>query len=70
MQGEVNHDTLLKLETDFTYNRNNDNISDIRNQIEQYERLVKEQAEKIEQARFNSVEAERLKNEAAELKKR
>ena len=70
MQGEANHDTLLKLENDFTYNRNYDNISGIRNQVEKYERLVKEQAEKIEQARFNEEEAERLKNEAEKLKRK
>ena len=58
-----------RLFADFRYNRNDDNISGVRNQVEKYEQLVKEQAEKIEQARFNAVEAERLQKEVEELKK-
>lgn len=43
---------LLRLETIFTYNRNRDRISVILEQVETYERLVKEQAEKIEQVKL------------------
>ena len=47
MKGKVSPQDLLRLETVFTYSR--DSISVIREQVETYERLVKEQAEKIEQ---------------------
>lgn len=40
----------------FTYHLNKDSISVIRKQVETYERLVKEQAEKIERARVNKLE--------------
>ena len=56
MLGETNQKSLLRLETVFTYNRNKDSISVIRKQVENFERLVKEQAEKIEQARLNVTE--------------
>ena len=52
MEGKASSQDLLRLENIFTYDRNRDSISVIREQVERYERLVKEQAEKIEQARF------------------
>lgn len=70
MQGEANPENLLKLETVFTYNRNNDSIAVIRKRVETYERLVKEQAEKIERARLNAKEAERLEREVESVKSR
>lgn len=70
MQGEANPENLLKLETVFTYNRNNDSIAVIRKRVETYERLVKEQAEKIERARLNAKEAERLEKEVESVKSR
>lgn len=70
MQGEANQETLLKLETVFTYNRNKDSIFTIRKQVETYERLVKEQAEKIERARLNALEAEQLQKEVESVKSR
>lgn len=69
MQGEANPENLLKLETVFTYNRNNDTIAVIRKRVETYERLVKEQAEKIERARLNAKEAERLEREVENIKR-
>src|SRR5574344_1164008 len=65
--GVVNPENLLKLETFFTYNRNKDSIAVIRKRVETYERLVKEQAEKIERARLNAKEAEKLEREAETL---
>jgi hypothetical protein len=59
---------IKRLETIFTYDRNPDSIKLIRRQVVQYERLVKEQAEKIEQARLNASEAERLQNQAETVK--
>ena len=70
MQGETNPENLLKLETVFTYNRNKDSIAVIRKRVETYERLVKEQAEKIERARLNASEAERLEREVESVKNR
>jgi hypothetical protein len=66
----ANHESLLNLETAFTYNRNKDSISIIRTRVETYERLVKEQAEKIERARLNAKEAERLEKDVESVKSR
>lgn len=49
MQGKATHQHLLQLEMIFTYDRNRDSISAIRKKVENYERMVKEQAEKLEQ---------------------
>lgn len=68
MQGEANPENLLKLETVFIYNRNKDSIAVIRKRVETYERLVKEQAEKIERVRLNAKEAERLEREVESVK--
>jgi hypothetical protein len=59
---------IKALETNFTYDRNADSVQLIRRQVIQYERLVKEQAEKIEQARLNASEAERLRHEVETVK--
>ncbi|WP_321287707.1 hypothetical protein [uncultured Sunxiuqinia sp.] len=56
MGGKANYQALLRLETIFTYDRNRDGISVIREQVATYEQLVKEQAKKIEQARFKKSE--------------
>ena len=42
MEGKANSRDLLRLETIFSYDRNRDSISVIREQVENYERLVKE----------------------------
>ncbi|MDP2338980.1 MAG: hypothetical protein Q8N05_21505 [Bacteroidota bacterium] len=49
----MNRKSLLQLETIFSYNLNRDSISVIRKVVENYERLVKEQAERIESAKLN-----------------
>ncbi len=70
MLGEADRESLFKLETDFTYNRNTDSIAMIRKRVETYERLVKEQAEKIEQVRLNTKEVEGLQKQVEMLKGR
>ena len=59
---------IKALETVFTYDRNPDSVQLIRRQVIQYERLVKEQAEKTERARLNASEAERLRQEVETVK--
>ncbi len=49
MYGEVDRERLMDLETLFTYERNEEQVTLIREQAETYERLVKEQAESIKQ---------------------
>lgn len=68
MHGKATPGDLKALETIFTYDPNPDSIKIIRRQVIQYERLVKEQAEKTEQARFNAYEAERLRKEVETVK--
>jgi hypothetical protein len=67
MQGQTNEENLYRLEQQFKYN---DSIKIIRKQVEQYEELVREQAEKIERARLNNEEVERLKRDVESLMKR
>ena len=67
MQGQTNEENLYRLERQF---RNGDSIKNIRKQVEKYEKLVKEQAERMERARRNSEEMERLRKEAESLKGR
>jgi hypothetical protein len=57
MQGQINEDNLYRLEQQFKYN---DSIKIICKQVEKYEELVKEQAEKFERAKRNSKDADRL----------
>jgi HAMP domain-containing protein len=61
---------IKALETIFTYDRNPDSIKIIHRQVIQYERLVKEQADKTEQAKLNASEAERLRKEVETVKGR
>jgi hypothetical protein len=65
MQGKTNEKNLYRLERQFGYG---DSIKIIRKQVEKYEELVKEQAEKMERARQNSEEMERLRKEAETVK--
>ncbi len=66
MQGEINEESIYRLEKQFQYN---DSIKIVRKQVEKYEELVKEQAERIERAKRNKEEAEKLQNKVKELKK-
>lgn len=68
MHGSATPGELKALEMIFTYDPHPDSIRIIRRQVIQYERLVKEQAEKIEQARLNASEAERLRKEVETVK--
>jgi len=53
MKGNAGSQDLLRLETIFTYNRNRDSISVIREQVESNERLVREHAEEIERKKLS-----------------
>lgn len=68
MYGEANQEKLMVLETLFTYQRDEQQIALIREQVETYERLVKEQAEKTEQARLNTSQANELRKQAESIK--
>jgi hypothetical protein len=54
MRGIATSKDLLRMETIFTYDRNRDSIYVVREQVKNFERLVKEQAEKIERARLKT----------------
>lgn len=68
MYGEANQEKLMDLETVFTYQRDEEQIALIREQVETYERLVKEQAEKTERARLNTSQANELQKQAEVIK--
>ena len=70
MYGEANQEKLMDLETLFTYQRDEQQIALIREQVETYERLVKEQAEKTERARLNISQANELQKQAESIKQR
>ena len=70
MYGEVNQEKLMDLETLFTYERDEEQITLIREQVETYERLVKEQAEKTERVRLNTSQANELYKQAESIKQR
>jgi hypothetical protein len=65
MQGRADEGSLYLLERQFQYN---DSIKIIRKQVEEYEELVKKQAQRIERTRQDGEEAEKIKNEAKRLK--
>jgi hypothetical protein len=67
MQGQAAENNIYRLDRQFEYQ---DSITIVRKQVEKYERLVKEQAEKVERARQNTDEAEKLQKEAESLKKK
>ena len=70
MYGEANQEKLMDLKTLFTYQRDEQQIALIREQVETYERLVKEQAEKTERARLNTSQANELHKQAESIKQR
>ena len=67
MQGQVNDESLYRLERQFQYS---DSIKIIRKQVEKYEELVREQAERIERAKRNSEETIKLQKEVKIIKDR
>ncbi|KGL56131.1 hypothetical protein HQ50_03850 [Porphyromonas sp. COT-052 OH4946] len=70
MYGEANQEKLMDLETVFTYQRDEEQIALIREQLETYERLVKEQVEKTERAHLNTSQANELHKQAESIKQR
>jgi hypothetical protein len=60
MQGQINDENLYRLEQQFKYN---DSIKIIRKQVERYEELVKEHAEKLYRMENNSEEIEILRKQ-------
>jgi hypothetical protein len=65
MQGQTNDENLYRLEKMFEYQ---DSIFLIRKQVGKYERLVMEQAEKLERANRNKEEVERLHKQKENIK--
>jgi hypothetical protein len=65
MQGQTNEENLYQFEQQFKYN---DSIKIIRKQVEKYEELIKEQAEKLERAKQDSKELEKLQQNMKVLK--
>ena len=61
MKGKAGSQDLFRLETTFTYDRNRDSISVIREQVETYEGLVKKQVEEIEQGLLHSENEKKIK---------
>ena len=53
MEGKASSQDLLRLETIFTYSRNKGSISEINEQVNAYERMVKNEVEITEQERLN-----------------
>jgi hypothetical protein len=53
MEEKASYRDLLRLETIFTYDRNRDSISVIREQVDTYERLVKEHVEEFKRKALN-----------------
>ena len=66
MQGQTNEESIYRLEQQFKYG---DSIKIVRKQVEKYKELVREHAEKVERAKRNREEAERLGKEAKIFKK-
>jgi hypothetical protein len=65
MQGQAAENNIYRLERQFEYR---DSVVIIRNQVEKYEQLVREQAEKIERAKQNAEKAEKLQREVEAIK--
>ncbi|MDR2410112.1 MAG: hypothetical protein LBE13_18665 [Bacteroidales bacterium] len=65
MQGQTDEKNLYRLERMFEYQ---DSISLIRKRVEKYERLVKEQAERLERAKRDKEEVERLHKQKENIK--
>lgn len=61
---------LKELQNMFDYHRDPQAIKELRKDVEKYERLIQEQAQKSEQSRLDAAHAEQLQKEAENLKKR
>ncbi|MDR0507260.1 MAG: hypothetical protein LBH32_10680 [Dysgonamonadaceae bacterium] len=65
MYGQTNEEILYRLERQFKYS---DSVRIIRKQVEKYEELVKEQAERIERAKQENKAVKRLQEEVKTVK--
>jgi uncharacterized membrane protein YhiD involved in acid resistance len=65
MQGQTNEENLFRLQQQFQHR---DSIRIIRNRVERFENLVREQVERMERARINETEGERLQREVDNLR--
>jgi hypothetical protein len=65
MQGQMNEDDIYRLEDRFEFR---DSVSLIHKQVETYEKLVQEQAERIERAKRNVEESEKLQKQKEMIK--
>ena len=65
MQGQTDEGNIYRLERQFQYS---DSIKIVQKQVEKYEDLVNEQANKLERARRNNDEVDRLKEKVESLK--
>ena len=65
MQGQANEESLFRLQEQFNHR---DSVRIIRNRVEEFERLIRLQAERMERARINEAERERLQREVDNLR--
>lgn len=68
MRGEAAPGDILHLRETFDYNRNIDSIRVIRQRVERYEKLIREESERQARAHLNAEEAEKLRQEAATVR--
>ena len=70
MKGEATPGRISELENLFEINRDNAQIKQMKEDVEDYERAVKERVTLEEQNRLRQLEAEKLNNKAEEIKKK
>lgn len=70
MKGKADPEDIEILLNVFNYNRNPECIKEIRKQVKQYERLVREQAETAARAKLNAKQAEQYRQQAESVKSR
>jgi len=64
MHGEATPADIIRLRNVFEFNRNPDSIRIIRQQVERYEHLIRQQAENEARAKLNDEQAKQLRQEA------
>jgi len=70
MRSEATPADIIRLRNVFEYNRNPDSIRIIRQQVERYEQLIRQQAENEARAKLNDEQAKQLRQEAEQIKKK
>jgi hypothetical protein len=68
MKGEVDGNSLERLEKTFNWERDEDVVRQLRDTVIDYEYRLQKQAEALERARLLDEEAQKLKKEAEEMK--